>query len=284
MSGTSHHQHMVLGTIPNSSVVVDKVVLPADKLKGKTTVVSAGGNGPKNKNYCHKCCTKGHVMADCIAMLSCQICEGDDHVVAKCPQKRIPKPVAHMVGYAHDDLGFFYIPHGPIPMAKKDSTTAWIKVKGGHLSEAQLVGHLHRLVPTQVKWDLQLLPPDTWAALFHCKAELRRTVNFVTADIKDGMFLRFEDYEEEEDFVHELPSIGMRVTNLPRVLWKFEVLWAIGSICLVQHKKLTRCLPKWMPDLPQAVGIGDGNDGNDGNNGKSNKEGMLNVTSGTSKT
>lgn len=94
VSGASQ-QHTELDTFPNSAVI-DKVAPPADMLKGKT-VVSEEGSGPKNKNYCHKCCTKGHVMADCTPMLSYQICEGDDHVTAKCPQKRNLRPVAQIM-------------------------------------------------------------------------------------------------------------------------------------------------------------------------------------------
>ena len=44
------------------------------------------------------------------------------------------------------------------------------------------------------------------------------------------MSLNFEEYEEE-NFGHELPTVWMRITNLPRVLRKYyEVLWAIGSM------------------------------------------------------
>ena len=65
---------------------------------------------------------------------------------------------------------------------------------------------------------------------FPSKAELRRTINFGTADLKNNMFLKFEEFNESENFGHELPSIWMRVTNLPRVFRKYNILWAIGSL------------------------------------------------------
>ena len=71
------------------------------------------------KLYCHRCCTKGHLQVDCSVTHFCQICEAEDHVLVKCLQKKNPRPVAQMVGYAHDELGFYYIPFGPIQIPKK---------------------------------------------------------------------------------------------------------------------------------------------------------------------
>ena len=65
---------------------------------------------------------------------------------------------------------------------------------------------------------------------FPSKAELHRTINFGIADLKNNMFLKFEEFNESENFGHELPSIWMRVTNLPRVFRKYNILWAIGSL------------------------------------------------------
>lgn len=88
----------------------------------------------KNKEedkWCFRCCTRGHVNQECTAELFCNICESDEHVAAKCPLKKKPKPVALAVGYVIDNLSFYHIPHGPIPMSKKDGNTALIKVEGG---------------------------------------------------------------------------------------------------------------------------------------------------------
>ncbi|TVU42878.1 hypothetical protein EJB05_09301, partial [Eragrostis curvula] len=194
--------------------------------------LEAGANkGKKDKEkWCFRCCSKGHVKEVCKVDLFCTICESEEHVAAKCPMKRKPRPMAYAVGYAVDQLGFYHIPHGPINMAKKDGLTALIKVKGGHLKEEELVGHLKRLVPGKFEWDVQLHAPDTWIAPFPSKAELKRTINFGAADLKDGKSLSFELYEEEEYFGEEMPFVWMKVTNLPRVLRSYEVLWAIGTM------------------------------------------------------
>lgn len=129
-----------------------------------------------------------------------------------------------------DELGFYHIPHGPIDTSKKGGLTAIVTVKGGHLKEDELVSHLRRLIPINFQWEVQVHAPDTWLVPFPSKAELRRTINFGAADLKDGRSLSFEMYEEEEYFGEELPSVWMRVVNLPRRLRTFEVLWAIGTL------------------------------------------------------
>lgn len=98
------------------------------------------------------------------------------------------------------------------------------------MTEVELIGHLKRLAPGNFEWDVQLHAQDTWVASFPSKAELKRTVNFGSADLKDGKVLKFDWYEEEEYFGHEIPSIWMRVTNLPRQLRTYEVLGALGTM------------------------------------------------------
>lgn len=107
---------------------------------------------------------------------------------------------------------------------------ALIKVIGGALQQADLVAHLQRLVPGKFEWDAQLHAPNTWVTSFPSKVELKRTVNFGSADLKNGLVLKFEEFEEEEYFGVELPRVWMRVLNLPNVLRTYEVLWAIGTM------------------------------------------------------
>jgi hypothetical protein len=132
-------------------------------------------------------------------------------------------------GYAMDGLGFFHIPHGPISTTKNEKNMALIKVIGGALQQADLVAHLQRLVPRKFEWDVQLHAPNTWVTSFPSKVELKRTVNFSSVDLKNGLVLKFEEFEEEY-FGEELPCVWMRVLNLPKVLRTYEVLWAIGTM------------------------------------------------------
>lgn len=191
---------------------------------------SDSGKGKKKDKWCFRCCSKGNAKEDCKVELFCVICESEDHVAPKCPTKKRQRPMAYAVGYAVDDLGFYHIHHGIIQASKKDGNTALLKVIGGHLTEPELVGHLKRLVQENFDWEVQLLAPDTWSASFPSKAALKQSINFGSADLKDGKVLKFEMYEEEEYFGVELPSVWMRVTNLPRALRTFEILWAIGTM------------------------------------------------------
>lgn len=191
----------------------------ADGDKGK-------GKDKDEDKWCHRCCTKGHNKEDCNVTIFCDVCESKDHVAAKCPIKKKPRPVAHAVGYAVDEFGFYHIPHALYSTSKESGNAALVKVFGGHLSEKDLViTNLRSLVPapSSFECDIQLHAPDTWVVPFPSKAELRRTINFGSADLKDGLSLKFEEFEVEEYYGNELPLIWMRVTNLPKVLCGYEV-------------------------------------------------------------
>lgn len=42
--------------------------------------------------------------------------------------------------------------------------------------------------------------------------------------------MKFEEYEAQEYFGFELPTVWMRTTNLPKVLRTYEVLWVISTM------------------------------------------------------
>lgn len=81
---------------------------------------------------------------------------------------------------------------------KKEGNLALISVEGGVLTEAELVSHLERLVPGKHFWDVQMKSSTMWVTAFPSKNELKRTVNFGVADLKDGRHLKFDLFEEEE--------------------------------------------------------------------------------------
>jgi hypothetical protein len=69
---------------------------------------------------CLRCTRKGHMAARCTAEIYFVICDSHEHVNHKFPVLKMPRPVAHAVGYAVHGLGFYHIPHPPLPKAKKD--------------------------------------------------------------------------------------------------------------------------------------------------------------------
>jgi hypothetical protein len=100
---------------------------------------------------CSRCSKKGHFAAKCNAELYCVICDGHDHVNHRCPLLKLPRPVAHAVGYAVHGMGFYHIQHAPLARSKKDSKMALVTVEVGELSKEQVVAQLQKLFPG--KWN-----------------------------------------------------------------------------------------------------------------------------------
>jgi hypothetical protein len=170
---------------------------PQDHIMTDAVDESGGPEGSKAKDkekekWCFKCKTRGHTSALCTTELFCVICERDEHVVAAYPLKKMQWLVAHAIGYAVDDLGFYHIPHTPFTSMKKESNVALIRVERGKVSEEALRENLKRLIPGKFKCNVQYHTRDTWIAPFPLKMELHHTINFGRADLKDGMILKFE--------------------------------------------------------------------------------------------
>jgi hypothetical protein len=69
---------------------------------------------------CTRCSLKGHATADCQAEIHCDICDAHgNHVNHRCPILKLPRPVAHAVGYSVEGLGFYHIPHPPPPLKEE---------------------------------------------------------------------------------------------------------------------------------------------------------------------
>jgi hypothetical protein len=104
---------------------------------------------------CSRCTKKGHVAASCMAEIYCVICDKHNyHVNHKCPVLKMPRPVAHAVGYAVHALGFYHIPRPPLPKARKEARTAIVSVEGGQLSMEEVKKELERLFPGKWSWEL----------------------------------------------------------------------------------------------------------------------------------
>ncbi|KAJ1256953.1 hypothetical protein BS78_K261200 [Paspalum vaginatum] len=150
------------------------------------------GDDPKGGIKCSRCTKKGHVAARCTNQIYCVICDSKDHVNHRCPVLKQPRPVAHAVGYAVHGLGFYHIPHPPLPQAKKDSKTALIRIVGGQLSEEQW------------RWELADHEDNSFITKFPSKSELQRAIAFGGADVREegvpmGVRLQFEVWHEKEE-------------------------------------------------------------------------------------
>lgn len=96
----------------------------------------------------------------------------------------MPRPVAHAVGYVVHGLGFYHIPHLPLPRAKKFSKMAQISVTGGLLTSEQVQAQLQRIIPVKWKWEVSVQEDNSFVTKFASKLELQRAINFGGADVK----------------------------------------------------------------------------------------------------
>jgi len=152
----------------------------------------------------------------------------------RCPLLKAPRPVAHAAGYVVMGLGFYHIPHPPLPRVKKDSKMARVSVVGGTLSGDQLIMQLKRVVPVKWNWELKDPGEGKFLTQFPSKTELQRSITYGGADAKGegvpaGTRLQFEEWQEkEEGFL--LPKVWVRVRCIRQPLREFLILWAMGSL------------------------------------------------------
>jgi hypothetical protein len=184
---------------------------------------------------CSRCTKRGHFAVACKTEIFCVICDKkNDHVNHKCPILKMPRPVAHAVGYAVHGLGFYHIPRPPLPRAKKDSRTALVSVEGGNVPLEEVKRQLERLFPGKWAWELKAQEENSFLAKFPSKIELQRAVAFGGVDIRGegipaGVRLKFEVWQEKEvGFL--LPKVWVRVFGPRRELYEFLELWEVGSM------------------------------------------------------
>lgn len=191
------------------------------------------GEAARMGGRCSRCSKKGHLAASCSAVVYCVICNSHDHMNHKCHLLKAPRPVAHAAGYAMMGLGFYHIPHPPLPRLK-DSKKAQVSVEGGILSSEQLIAQLKRVVPVKWNWELKDLGEGKFLTQFPSKAELQRSIAYGGADargegIPQGIRLKFEEWQDKEKgFL--LPKVWVRVTGIEEPLREFLILWVVGSL------------------------------------------------------
>ena len=209
-----------------SDMDVDVALEGDGSMDGRDTV-KVGGR-------CSRCSKKGHMAAACKVEVYCVICDSHEHMNHKCPLLKAPTPVAHAAGYAVMGLGFYHIPHPPLPRTRKDSRMARVSVIRGVLTEEQLLMQLRRVVPVKWNWELEEFGEGMFLTQFPSRAELQRSINYGGADVKgegmrEGTRLQFEEWhEKEEGFL--LPKVWVRVKCVRETLREFLILWAVGSL------------------------------------------------------
>jgi hypothetical protein len=131
-------------------------------------------------------------------------------------------------------LGFYHIPHPPLPRVKKDTKKAQVSVVGGILSGEQLITQLKRVVPVKWNWELKDIGEGKFITQFPSKVELQRSIAYGGADAKGvgipkGIRLQFEEWQDKEKgFL--LPKVWVRVTGIEEPLREYPILWAAGTL------------------------------------------------------
>jgi len=177
---------------------------------------------------CVRCTKKGYSTANCTAEIYCIICDRKDHVNFRCSVLKMPRPVAHAVGYAVHGLGFYHIPHPPLLRARKDTKMALILVEGGQLVKEEVHRQLARIFPGKWQWELSEHEDNSFITKFPSKIELQRAIAFGGADAKcvdipAGVRIRFDMWHEKESgFL--LPKVWVRIYGIRKELREFQEL------------------------------------------------------------
>jgi hypothetical protein len=185
----------------------------------------AEGGDVRTGIKCARCTKKGHLAANCTTEIYCVICDRKDHVNFRCPVLKMPRPVAHAVGYAVHGLGFYHIPHPPLPRARKDTKMALISVEGGQLDKEEVQRQLARIFPGKWQWELSEHEDNSFITKFPSKIELQRAIAFGGADAKGvdipaGVRIRFDMWHEKETG-YLLPKVWVRVYGIRKELREF---------------------------------------------------------------
>ncbi|CAN6231827.1 unnamed protein product [Urochloa humidicola] len=181
---------------------------------------------------CARCSKKGHAASKCTTELYCVICDGHDHVNHKCPLLKMPRAVAHAVGYAVHGLGFYHIQRPALSRAKKETKMALITVEGGNLSKEQVQKQMQRLFPGKWKWEIEEHKENAFITKFPSKAKLQRSIAFGGANVWEdgapsGIRLKFDLwFEKKEGYL--LPKVW--ISGMRKELREFLDLWAVGSM------------------------------------------------------
>jgi hypothetical protein len=106
-----------------------------------------------------------------------------------------------------------------------------IEVLGGELTKADSVAHLNTLVPGKHGWDVKVHAPNIWVTAIPPIGEVKRTINFCSADLKNGMALKFQEFVEEQYFGEDLTWVWLKVISLSKVFRTY--IWGPLGNCTV---------------------------------------------------
>jgi len=222
-SAPASAETLVTDTTPlgsNSAVIMSDV--PELSQRG-------GTQKSKGKPYYYRCHTKGHTISVCMAVLSCELCFGD-HVKKICPNLKNLNSTAIPCGYVVEGLGFYFIPVVENLKIASDDKSVVVRVLEGSFTADQLAVELDKLLPGN-SWVIEEKGNDAFFTNFPSSEVLNHMVNWGPMDTKTVQGkIRFEKGAENDVFKYEIDKVWMQFRGLPKELWEFPIIWAIGSI------------------------------------------------------
>ena len=133
-------------------------------------------------------------------------------------------------GYAVEGLGFYFIPVVENSKIASDDKSAVVRVLEGSFTADQLAVELDKLLPGN-SWVIEEKGNDAFFTNFPSSEVLNHMVNWGPMDTKtvNGK-IWFEKGAKNDVFKYEIDKVWMQFRGLPKELWEFPIIWAIGSI------------------------------------------------------
>ncbi|KAM0830893.1 hypothetical protein ACQ4PT_065918 [Festuca glaucescens] len=158
-----------------------------------------------DKLQCFKCWNKGHATKECSEEVLCVNCDKTSHISNKYTWLKQRKPMATMVGFGAEGLGFFVTEHAKqTPLDDKKSGSALVKIKEGldfNVTAEILILNLSKTYPWKWDWKAKELKPSVFK------------VEFPSADKVNG----------------KLSVVWMQAKRVPKELKNFHGLYEVGS-------------------------------------------------------
>jgi len=204
--------------------VFENADVAAMQIDNESSAIAPKKGSGKNKPFCFRCLTKGHVMNDYKTPICCDMCDSDTHVTKACPSMKGAKPTAELCGYADLGLGFYYIPFSGNQKAKIEPIEAIVKVSDGSLTVKQVKVEHERLVPDW-KWVVEEINENSFATTFPSSAELKRMDDWGPVEARSAKAkLTISKKKDAEVYKYEIPKVWVQFRGLPRDLRNFCII------------------------------------------------------------
>lgn len=188
--------------------------------------------GTVSNVICFRCKGKGHGIANCKAILMCNICEGDNHLANKCLLSLMPRPIANLYGFGADGLGFYHIStSGSKKLKKENNKMGLIRIIDDQLSKDFLIAELRRLIPMNWQPQVEMQGDNAFLVHFPTRLDMPRMAVIGDVHVKEHkVVMQFEEWNLKPTPKYQLQKVWVHVLGVSFEVHDFLSLCAIGSI------------------------------------------------------